>query len=536
MQLLDLPLDCFRLLMGFAAEEIGIRDLLRLRLVSRAMNTEVMHAIETARLFLQTQPTAGSPNYPSCHPRFRKKLPITSCYVDFITSFVFVRPHLQDPWNANISSFLNSVVDELLCEDDLDVNHPSRKELLRRLCHHLFEMKHWKQQTQWFAEALNCSTDFSLGTQTIGFNVMLANVLLGRHTLPLDLDGAALVQKKSSVFGTLLDVSVKSGRVNLVNYLIERGVMLGNDVHSVIEMAAECPNDDMLRTIFTPIYGFRCSAAKMTECIMQAIENDRTEAALYLLRKTNDPVFAAPDALVALQEACNRGNLAVVEAMIDELGIINFQECEIHYKNRLIQYAAFYGHKHILQYFFEKGVNRDPCTLRAAAISGDIPMARFLHEQGVRLRGPQSWASMLRIATNHASPRHFAWTCAMIEEFVPPSLLLHSDVQLTDLIQYACIHGNLDMIRLLVKAGMDINDVPGLDIPPVILALAVSRPDVAAALIAMGADAIDPLESTHSDQFKSGSLPKRTEELKEPPFRARRVCERGVLSDWDDFD
>jgi len=51
----------------------------------------------------------------------------------------------------------------------------------------------------------------------------------------------------------------------------------------------------------------------------------------------------------------------------------------------------------------------------------------------------------------------------------------------------------------------------------------------------MGAEAIDLLESGLGDLFRSEALLKQGDGLKEPPFRARRVCERGVLCDRNDF-
>jgi len=122
----------------------------------------------------------------------------------------------------------------------------------------------------------------------------------------------------------------------------------------------------------------------------------------------------------------------------------------------------------------------------------------------------------------------------MLENFVTPDYLLRDGVELCELIQFACIKGNLEIIHSLVKAGIDIN-VPDVVVPPVVMALAASRPGVAAALIAMGAEAIDPLESGSGDLFRSEALPKQGDGLKEPPFRVRRVCERGVLCDRDDF-
>jgi len=182
---------------GFVANDVCIHDLLKPRLVNRTMNTEVVHAIETAWLFSPARPNWESPSCPSCHPLFRKKLPISSYHVDFFASFIFIRPHLQDPWIANASSFLNSVVDELLREDGLAVNYVSRKELLQKPCHHLFEINHWKQQTWWFAKTSELDTN---PTDTLEFSSIITNVLLGPRKSLYDLDVPTLLQKRKFCF------------------------------------------------------------------------------------------------------------------------------------------------------------------------------------------------------------------------------------------------------------------------------------------------------------------------------------------------
>ncbi|KAF2688911.1 hypothetical protein K458DRAFT_154651 [Lentithecium fluviatile CBS 122367] len=251
----------------------------------------------------------GLSESPPCSDATRRTLPLTWSYVDFIASFIFIRPFLQDPWNANISSFLNHIIDELLRDGGLDINHPSREDLLHMLCHHVFEMNHWKRNTWWFTKTLNLGSDFSRQTETSKFNVTLASVLLGRRTTIRDIDVPALVQRKSIVLGTLLEACVKSGQVDLVTSMLDIGVDLDEDFHSALEMAAECPNADMLGTMFTPKYVFACSGPRMKDCIKQAIENDRTKTTLYLLRKSNGSAYVNYHKGLLLKGACICGIL-----------------------------------------------------------------------------------------------------------------------------------------------------------------------------------------------------------------------------------
>lgn len=415
-------------------------------------------------------------------------------------------------------------MDELLRADGFGVGDASRKEILHKLCHHLFEMKHWKQQTWWFIEALNQGPEYLHHSETLEFNVLLASIILGKRTTLHDLEVPVLLQKKSPVFGTLVDASVKSEQVDLVKYILDIGVDLNNGFHSALEMAAECPDANMLRTLFAPEYGLACSDERLKNCIMHAIENDRTEAALYLLRKNDDPTLVKKYELDAFREAYMHGNLPIVKAMIEELGI-DFDKHVNASDHCALQYAAFYGHKHILQYFFDKGAGREPLTMRSAAISGDIDMARFLHEQGIRSE-PGRWAALLGIATDHATPRHFAWTLSVLNEsLITPEQLLQAESTMEDLIQSACVYGNVDLVRVLVNAGLDINNIKYLeDTPPVLIAKVAGLPEVADALVEMGASQIDPMETQSAEMFRTGEYPRR--------WKARRVCERDCLRSY----
>lgn len=528
--------------MRFVATDLEMRKLLELRLVNRTspqqsmcskltqaketLNVEVMHSIETAVRFC-TGLKWDLSTYPSSHESRCSRLPLPSSYIDFIASFVSVRPFSQHSWNANISSFLNYVTDELLRQEGHDSDDELRKTVMRELCHHLFQMKHWKQQPYWFMKLVFPGSEISNQTETLDINVVLASIILGRRTTFQDLDVSALVRRKSSIFGTLLDACVKGGQTDLVGHLLDNGIVDVNDEnHSAIEIAAECPNADMLRTIFTPKYGLHPPQARMKKCIIQAINNDCTEAALYLLRNCDSSIMRETYPGDALRDACYHGHLAIVKCLVEELQVSNVPERTNDYHHWMVQHVAFYGHQHILRYLFEKGAEREPLTMRAAAMTGDIAMARFLHEQGVRLEA-QTWASVLRVATDHETPRHFAWTCAVIEEsLVTAETLVQKNVSLCNLIEAACVHGNVGLISLFVTAGLDINNIEMLeDTPPVFMALAAGRSEVARALVEMGAKPIDPLESKWAGSFESHELPKL--------FKARKTYHRGIM-DWYD--
>lgn len=52
---------------------------------------------------------------------------------DFMAAYLFRRPHEQSPWNANISSMLNTVLDDILTLDGLPLDAPVRRSYLLTL-------------------------------------------------------------------------------------------------------------------------------------------------------------------------------------------------------------------------------------------------------------------------------------------------------------------------------------------------------------------------------------------------------------------
>lgn len=118
---------------------------------------------------------------------------------------------------------------------------------------------------------------------------------------------------------------------------------------------------------------------------MQAIKNDCTESALYLMQEVDEIELAKYDHRDPLTAACKRGNLPIVKAMLDHLRPVEFHNRVNLHTHNLVA-AAFFGHMHLhlLQYLFDRLAVRYSDIMRASAMTGDISMTRFLHEQGVR--------------------------------------------------------------------------------------------------------------------------------------------------------
>jgi hypothetical protein len=220
------------------------------------MDIEVMLAIDAAALF-SSDSRLERLEAPALSKMTCKRLPVPSSYIDFIASFILSIPHVQKkPWNTNILSFLNHIIDALLLGDGLSSDEKRREALMRQFCHQVYEMQHWMYKSFCFSELASPRGDSAETAETFEFNVLLTNVVLCRRTTLYGLQLASLMHRKSTLLGTLLGASVKSGQVDLIDCLLDTdGVDINHEDHSVLKMAAECANDGVLRTIFTPKYG-----------------------------------------------------------------------------------------------------------------------------------------------------------------------------------------------------------------------------------------------------------------------------------------
>jgi hypothetical protein len=82
--------------------------------------SEVMAVIEEEKLLKGEAETLEDDN----NAKFRS---------DFMAAYLLRRPHEQSPWNANMSSMLNTILDDILTLDGLPLDAPVRRSHLLRL-------------------------------------------------------------------------------------------------------------------------------------------------------------------------------------------------------------------------------------------------------------------------------------------------------------------------------------------------------------------------------------------------------------------
>ncbi|OTA61566.1 ankyrin [Hypoxylon sp. EC38] len=425
MHLLDLPLEIFRCILTDVGLDIGIRDLVKMRRVSKVFDIEVMVVLESIRAFDNT------------HQELQHGIPTVQQnklhypgFTDFVGSFLATRPHNQEPWDANISASMNRIADEMMVQDGLAVDDPARSAL----------------------------------------------------------------RLQSSLFRSLFGAAVKSGQADLVVHLLETGLDINDICHDAIEMAIQCDQADMLTLLFSPKYGLLRRGPRIDQCVQFAIKIGHVEAALFLIDISEQPIshWNEKGAFLA---ACHHGYVEAIEALIDR-GLDVLEQAQMH---SVVEFTAWYGHRHVLEYLFSKGVNPDPLTLRAAAMNGDVSMAKFLIAAGAQ-PDPGTWCKVLLLATVH---HEFEFTRSILEQVVSAYTLLEDIDEAVKLLVDACLVGDVYTIRALVSAGISTGYRNRAGETPMPIELLAEQQHSVDVPIKMGFSPWDVVEDRHKCPFRN---------------------------------
>ncbi|KAF4850309.1 hypothetical protein CGCSCA4_v003786 [Colletotrichum siamense] len=143
--LLSLPTECLCQILDEVVEyreesDTNLRDAVRLMRVCKLFETEVMGAISRTRLLRRmrknreatilhqrAQTTAGRASA-DC------KLTENSDASAFLARYIYQQPYQHLPWNANLSSVINSLADKLMQQDGKDPTRKRRFSYVHGLC------------------------------------------------------------------------------------------------------------------------------------------------------------------------------------------------------------------------------------------------------------------------------------------------------------------------------------------------------------------------------------------------------------------
>jgi len=475
------------------------------------------------------------------YPNPKDCLPLPSSWPDFVASFLELRPHapLHTPWNTNISSVIHHTVDSILSEDGVGFDDLSRRGVLGSLCRQVLEMQQWRTLPGKWAVYLYPTKFFDFhfpdAMESSAFEILLANILLGRRTSFLGIENTAglldcktsplkmLAARKSIIFGTLLEVCIKSGQIGLVNTLLDDADLdIQDESLNALEMAVQSDNFEVLSLLlsrydFTRQSHEKGEFSRIEKLMTQAVDNERTDAALYIFRECE--LSHNPMAKKWLGYAAMHNNFPLVEGMLKYFDIDPSFSAMARDYDWIPAVAILYGHQDMVRLLLSHGLKCNTTQMMMAAMCGGrVSMVLFLlNDCGLRFDLDSNlWRCLLVQAIDHATRHHNALVEAL---FTHPDLFKKHNVTMdmlfptaesyAEVLTHACGHGNMFLIRKLAEAGADLNDLQSYkDTPPVLVALLAGEKAVAKVLVELGARPIDPMKTKFRDGFERGWYPR----------------------------
>lgn len=144
----------------------------------------------------------------------------------FMAAYLFRRPHQQSPWNANISSMLNTLVDEILSIDGLSLDAPVRHSHLLALSQAIrHQNNHQTVIPHLFPPQNEIPEDLPYE-----YFLLLAQIITGRPVLRCDSSRRLVdsnLKTRPYILGTLLNSAIWGRQYDLVRYALRKEIEVG---------------------------------------------------------------------------------------------------------------------------------------------------------------------------------------------------------------------------------------------------------------------------------------------------------------------
>lgn len=145
---------------------------------------------------------------------------------DFMATYLLRRPHKQSPWNANISSMLNAIVDEILTIDGLQLDAPVRRSHLLALSQAVRHQNiHHTVIPHLFPPGDRLLDGFSYE-----YYLFLAQIISGRPVLQRDSSKRLIdsnLMTTPYILGTLVNSAIWGHQYDLLRYILNRDIEIG---------------------------------------------------------------------------------------------------------------------------------------------------------------------------------------------------------------------------------------------------------------------------------------------------------------------
>ncbi|EAX89007.1 ankyrin repeat protein, putative [Trichomonas vaginalis G3] len=216
--------------------------------------------------------------------------------------------------------------------------------------------------------------------------------------------------------------------------------------------------------------------SKISSSLICAIEKNNIKTVYFLLEKDVDINYINSDYMTPLQSASFVGNLDVVKILVQRGAIIN----EYHNKFTLtpLSRACFGGHLEIVKFLVENGaevnqIKDNSTALVTACIHHNTDIALYLIEKGADV----------------AKFDPFFWCASSGNTKVAEKILDKIEInENDDALITACRNNSLEMVKLLVSRGFNVNfkNIEGMT--PFLTAVKINSVEIAKYLYEKGAD------------------------------------------------
>lgn len=305
--------------------------------------------------------------------------PLLESEARFSAKYFFGRPYdKKGPWDSSVCSFMNTVLDRVLLEDERRVDDACRLGFLTTLCREFtkeYPCRTWQYYCpltgQLFTTTISLERGIPRGTSTqvwpmgpMELHVLIAQLLLGQtqglqrllssgsfpsqylcsasHILGVELpdDLTKLDQKSPSmldiglvrsaklngndkrsprILGTVLQAAIKTGSVDLVRQFMERvSVNVGDGDQNLLKCAVKSGDINMVKLILDPPKNkpHDTEGLAFESCVAWAIRSGPLDIVWYLLERRSKPYlkFLFHE---GMREATRRGDVKIITHLLD---------------------------------------------------------------------------------------------------------------------------------------------------------------------------------------------------------------------------
>ncbi|KAI1337615.1 ankyrin repeat-containing domain protein [Xylariaceae sp. FL0016] len=531
-RLLDLPLELIRPIIRNVLTTTELRDSIRIREINKLFDDEVMVVIESEKLLRASK---GGRLHKRTTGGIARLL-----QSEFMASYILRRPHKQSPWNANISSMLNAVLDDVLTRENTPLDAPIRRDYLLRLCC----VARQKARHLSVVPFLFMSRETWQSIEPFDYVLLQAHIITGQPVLErpdaLQVIGDNL-RTNAYVLGTFLNNAIWGRQYDLARYILAKSSERGDNRYASASFHEALPaaiiNDDikMVELLFEPAWNHNAHGPDFESAIRLAIQLGRTDITSFLLGRAGDePMYHVSHD--GLREACFNGDIDLVRRILDRHDDICIDADQVCASNcwthpdlfgderaTPVQVAAKEGHEELLRLLIARGANpygfrhradftnigvldlRQASSLSYAACGGHTGIASILLKAGIEL-SPEQWIHVIRcaiefghtdflrflIASGTIDVRHFSTEYKTVTQ---------------NLMALFSRYGDTEAIKLFAEENVPVDGpLYEPDRTPMMVALAFKQDAAVDVLLEYGAAMVDITRVRAEDSFSSDNF------------------------------